>query len=106
MASDVPTLLDMLKPHLNALSVTTDLVVRIEGDMKVTKTNEENIKEETKHEAPGENQPTLLDKPVSDAQEIASQSQVIEVVRMAEEEDERLRRAKIEAGKNASTKML
>ena len=105
MASDVATLLDMLKPHLNTLSVdAADLVARIEGDMKVVKMNEENIKEEMKHEAPGETQPTQLDKPVSDAQEIASQLQAMEAMRMAEEEDEeRLRRAKIEAGKNANT---
>ena len=104
MASDVATLLDMLKPHLNALSVdAADLVARIEGDMKVTKTNEENIKEEKKLEAPG-NQPAKLDKPMSDAQEIASQLQALEAMRMAEEEDEeRLRRIKIEAGKNANT---
>ena len=105
MASDVATLLDMLKPHLNALSVNAaDLVARIEGDMKVAKTNEENIKEEKKLEAPGETQQTQLDKPVSDAQEIASQLQALEAMRMAEEEDEeRLRRAEIEAGKNANT---
>ena len=104
MASDVATHLDMLKPHLSTLSVNAaDLMARIEGDMKVAKTNEENIKKETKHEVLGEIQPTQLDKPVSDAQEIASQLQAIEAMRMAEEEDEeRLRRAKIEAGKNAS----
>ena len=105
VASDVATLLDMLKPHLNTLSVNAaDLVARIEGDMKVTKTDEENIKEEMKHEVPGETQPTQLDKPVSDAQEIASQLQAMEAMRGAEEEDiEKLRRARIEAGKYANT---
>ena len=105
MASDVATLLDMLKPHLSTLSVNAaDLVARIEGDMKVAKTDEENIKKEMKNEVPGETQPTQLDKPVSDAQEINSQLQAMEAMRMAEEEDEeRLRRAKIEAGKYAST---
>ena len=44
---------------------------------------------------------------MSDAQEIASQLQAMEAMRMAEEEDEeRLRRAKIEAGKNANTTPL
>ena len=61
------------------------------------------IKEEKKLEAPGETQPTQLDKPVSDAQEIASQLQALEAMRMAEEEDEERLRAKIEAGKNANT---
>ena len=106
MASDVATLLEMLKPHLSTLSVNAaDLVARIEGDMKAAKTGgeNENIKEEMKNEVPGETQPTQLDKPVSDAQEIASQQQAMEAMRMAEEEDEeRLRRAKIEAGKYAS----
>ena len=76
MASDVATLLEMLKPHLSTLSVNAaDLVARIEGDMKVAKTGgeNENIKEEMKNEVSGETQPTQLDKPVSDAQEIASQ---------------------------------
>ena len=103
MASDVATLLEMLKPHLSTLSVNAaDLVARIEGDMKAAKTGgeNENIKEEMKNEVPGETQPTQLDKPVSDAQEIASQQQAMEAMRIAEEEDEeRLRRAKIEAGK-------
>ena len=59
-----------------------DLAARIEGDMKVAKTDEENIKEEMKHEVPGETQPTQLDKPVWDAQEIASQLQALEAMRM------------------------
>ena len=105
MVSDVAMLLDMLKPHMNTLSVdATDLVARIEGDMKEAKTNEESTTE--KIETLGNQQPKL-DKPMSDAQEIASQLQVLEAMRMAEEEDEeRLRRAKIEAGKNANTAPL
>ena len=104
MASDVASLLDLLKPHINTLSIeAADLVARIEGEMKAAKTNEENITEEKNVEAP-ENQQVKLNKPMTDAQEIASQLQALEAMRMAEAEDEeRLRRAKTEAGRRAST---
>ena len=71
--------------------------------MKDAKTNEENSMEEKKVEAP-KVQLAIPDKPMSDAQEIDSQLQAMEAMRMAEEEDEeRLRKAKIEAGKFALT---
>ena len=100
MAPDVATLLDMLKPHLNAFSPNAaDLIARIEGDVKVAKMNDENIKEDPKHEVLVETQPTQLDKQTTDAQEIASQLQALEAMKKAEEEDaERLRRARIDAG--------
>ena len=104
IASDVVTLLNMLKPHINTLSTeAAELVVRIEGEMRDAKTNEENSTEEKRVEAP-KVQMAIPDKPMTDIQEIDSQLQVMEMMRMAEAEDEeRLRRARIEAGKNAST---
>ena len=102
MASDVVTLLNMLKPHSNTLSSeVADLVARIEGEMKAAKANEENSTEEKKTEAL-EDQQEEPKKPMTDAQEIASQLQALEAMRMAEAEDEeRLRVAQIEAGKKA-----
>ena len=104
MATDVVTLLNMLKPHINTLSnEAVELVARIEGEMKETKSNEESNTEEKKDEAT-KRQRVSPDKPMSDAQEIDSQLQAMETMRMAEEQDEeRLRRAKIKAGKFAKT---
>ena len=51
MAMDVVTLLNMLKPHLSSLSSeATELVARIEGEMKATKANEDNSTEEKNHD--------------------------------------------------------
>ena len=103
MATDVVTLLSMLKPHINILSTdAAELVARIEGEMKDVKTNHENSMEQKIVEAP-EMQLAIPDKQISDAQIIDSQFQAMEAMHMAEEEnDDKLRRLKIEAGKFAS----
>ena len=102
MATDVVTLLNILKPHISTLSnEAAELVARIEGEMKEMKSNEESSTEENKDEAT-KRQRVSPDKPMTDAQEIASQLQAMEAMRMVEEEDEeRLRKARIEAGKFA-----
>ena len=67
------------------------------------KLNEESNTEEKKDEATKRKR-VSPEKPRTDTQEIASQLQAMEAMRMAEEEDEeRLRKARIEAGKFAKT---
>ena len=80
---------DVVKPHLSTLSSeAADLIARIEGEMKAAKTNEENSTEEKKIEALEDQQEKPV-KPMTDAQEIASQLQALEAMRMAEAEERR-----------------
>ena len=48
LASDVAMLLELLRPHLDSLSThAADMVPRIEGDVKVVRTQEARPKEAT-----------------------------------------------------------
>ena len=79
LALDVTMLLELLKPHMNALSMNAaDIVARIEGDVKVVRMGE------TRSGI----QLTQLDMPVMKAQEMASQIQAMEAMRQVEEEEE------------------
>ena len=89
LASDVATLLELLKPHLNSLSTNaSDIVATMEGDVKVAGMQDEKSKEDTNCEKPPAIQLTQLDIPVTDAQEMASQIQAREAMKKAEEEEE------------------
>ena len=77
MATDLVSLLNMLKPHMSTLSnEATELVARIEGEMKEMKSNEESNTE--KKDEATKRQRVSPDKPMTDAQEIASQLQAMD----------------------------
>ena len=53
LASDVTILLELLKPHMNSLSMNAaDIVARIEGDVKVVRMRETRFKECASGEMP------------------------------------------------------
>ena len=96
LASDVTMLLGLLKPRKNSLSMNAaDIIARIE---KVVRIRETRFKECASCEMPPGIQLMQLDMPRMEAQEMASQIQAVEA-RQVEEEEEKAKRARIDAGK-------
>ena len=95
LASDVAMLLEL------------ETAPGTEGDVKVVRMQEVRRKEGTNGERPPGIQLTQLDIPATDAQEMASQTQGLEAMRQAEEEEEeRTKRARIDAGKSPKNSSL
>ena len=81
LASDVAMLLELLKPHMNSLSMNAaDIIARIEGDVKVVRIRETRFKECASGERPPGIQLTQLDMLGMEAQEMASQLQAMEAM--------------------------
>ena len=109
LTSDVTMLLELLKPHMNSLSINaTDIVARIEGEVKVVRMRETRFKEcASGRNASGNPTDAAGDDGDRSSRDGSHSYKAVEAMRHVEEEEgEKAKRARIDAGRSPKEEAL